>query len=328
MDLRPIPRDPHAFQQPLTGENLQNIARRAFGEAAHDAAAVELGGGMYNTTYRITLDGADEPVILRVAPAPARQFASEHELMRNEYASVPYLATLGDLMPRVLFADWSQEVAGRDWMVQSHLSGVPAPERLGDYARELYPGFFAQIGEITARVHAVRGPHFGPVAGPGHDTWSAAVVASLTAIAGDVSRLGLDAADLRKVADIAGEHQEVLDEITEPCLLTGDLWTVNTMLDPHSPEPLITGVLDLDRTLFGDPDADWTIRMATAKQDERTAFWDTYGPRSDSPAATWRSLVYEARHLGAIRLERHRMHNADGVRDTYPLVAAVLAGLT
>ncbi|WP_406359546.1 aminoglycoside phosphotransferase family protein [Streptomyces sp. NBC_00715] len=328
MDLRPIPRDPHAFQQPLTGEDLQNIARRAFGEAVHVATAVELGGGMYNTTYRITLDGVDEPVILRVAPAPVRQFASERELMRNEYASVPYLATLGDLMPRVLFADWSQEIAGRDWMVQSHLSGVPAPERLGDYARGLWPGFFAQIGGITARVHAVRGPRFGPVAGPGHDTWSAAVVASLTAIADDVSSLGLDAADLRKVADIAGEHREVLDEITEPCLLTGDLWTVNTMLDRHSPEPLITGVLDLDRTLFGDPDADWTIRMATAKQDERTAFWDTYGPRSHSPAATWRSLVYEARHLGAIRLERHRMHNTDGVRDTYPLVAAVLAELT
>ncbi|MFD0069209.1 phosphotransferase, partial [Streptomyces sp. NPDC127574] len=166
------------------------------------------------------------------------------------------------------------------------------------------------------------------VAAPGHDTWSAAYVASLTAIADDVSRLGLDAADLRKVADIAGEHREVLDEITEPCLLTGDLWTVNTMLAAHSPEPLITGVLDLDRTLFGDPDADWTIRMATAKQDERTAFWDTYGPRSHSHAATWRSLVYEARHLGAIRLERHRMHNTDGVRDTYPLVAAVLAELT
>ncbi|WP_406359495.1 hypothetical protein OID55_00955 [Streptomyces sp. NBC_00715] len=101
------------------------------------------------------------------------------------------------------------------------------------------------------------------------------------------------------------------------------------MLDPHSPEPLITSVLDLDRTLFGDPDADWTIRMTTAKQNERSAFWDTYGPRSShSPAATWRSLVYETRHLGAIRLERHRMHNSDGVRGTYTLVAGVLAELT
>ncbi|MFG2454555.1 phosphotransferase family protein [Streptomyces sp. NPDC048512] len=328
MDLRPIPRDPHAFQQPVTGEDIQNIARRAFGDAAHVAAAVELGGGMYNTTYRITLDGVDEPVILRVAPAPERQFASEHELMRNEYASVPYLGALASLLPRVVFADWSQEIAGRDWMVQSHLRGVPAPERLGAYSRDLWPGFFAQLGEIAGRVHAVRGPHFGPVAGAGHPTWSAAVVASLTAIADDVSSVGLDSADLHKGADIASEHREVLNEITEPCLLTGDLWTVNAMLDPHSPEPLITGVLDLDRTLFGDPYADWTIRMATAKQDERTAFWDTYGPRDHSPAATWRDLIYEARHLGAIRLERHRLRNADGVRDTYQSLAAVLAELT
>ncbi|MFD5814793.1 phosphotransferase family protein [Streptomyces sp. NPDC127038] len=327
MDLRPISRDVHAFQQPVTGEDIQHIARRAFGKAARLASAVELGGGMYNTTYRINLDGAQESFILRVAPAPEIQFASEHELMRNEYASVPYFAALGDLVPRVLFADWSREIAGRDWMVQSHLPGVPAPERLGAYSRDLWPGFFAQLGQIAGRVHSVRGPHFGPVAGAGYPTWSAAVIASITEIADDVSRLGLDAADLRKVADIAAEHGKVLDEVSEPRLLTGDLWTVNTMLDAHSPKPLITGILDLDRTLFGDPDADWTIRMATAKHDERAAFWDTYGPRRLSPAAAWRGLVYEARHLGSIRLERHRLNNPDGVRDTYQSVAAVLAQL-
>ncbi|MER8009642.1 hypothetical protein [Streptomyces sp. NPDC094149] len=43
------------------------------------------------------------------------------------------------------------------------------------------------------------------------------------------------------------------------------------MLDPEAPEPVITRVLDLDRTLFGDPFADWTIRMASTKNDERTA---------------------------------------------------------
>ncbi|MER8009641.1 phosphotransferase [Streptomyces sp. NPDC094149] len=205
---------------------------------------------------------------------------------------------------------------------------MPAPERLSTYPRDLWPGFFAQLGEITARVHAVPGPHFGPVAGPGHATWSAAVLASLHAIADDLGHCGLDAADVRKVADLATEHHRVLDEITEPRLLTGDLWTVNTMLDPNAPTPVITGILDLDRTLFGDPAADWTIRMAGAKQDERTAFWDTYGSRDTSPAAAWRSLVYEARHLGAIRLERHRLHKIAGVRDTYASLAAVLDQLT
>ncbi|MFE1986748.1 phosphotransferase family protein [Streptomyces mirabilis] len=328
MDFSPLPRDPHAFQQSATAEEIEAICQRAFGSTVRVASAVELGGGMYNTTYRIVADGLAEPVILRVAPAPEHQFASERELMRNEYASVPYLSPIAGIVPRVLFADWSQEITGRDWIVQSHLTGVPAPDRLGAYPRDLWPGFFAQLGAITARVHAVPGPHFGPVAGPGHCTWSAAVIASLHAIADDLGHLGLDAADVRKVADLAVEHHQVLDEITEPRLLTGDLWTVNTMLDSEAPKPVITGVLDLDRTLFGDPVADWTIRMACAKRDERTAFWDTYGPRDTTSAATWRALVYEARHLGAIRLERHRLHKDEGVRDTYSSLAGVLAQLT
>ncbi|MGW2826405.1 phosphotransferase family protein [Streptomyces sp. NPDC001443] len=327
MDFRPIPRAPEAFQQPVTAEDIEAIALRAFGRGVRVTSAVELGGGMYNNTYRLAADGLAGPVILRIAPAPQRQFASEHELMRNEYATVPFLAPLADLVPRVLAADWSHEITGRDWMLQSHLDGAPAPDRLGDYPRDLWPGFFAQLGQITARVHAVRGPHFGSIAGPGHHTWGAAVIASLKAIADDLGRLGLDAADVSKVADLADEHRNVLDEVTEPRLLTGDLWTVNTMLAP-APTPVISGILDLDRTLWGDPAADWTIRMASAKSDERTAFWDTYGPRDTTPAATWRSLVYEARHLGAIRLERHRLHKDEGVRDTYTSMAGVLAQLT
>ncbi|MFD4413204.1 phosphotransferase family protein [Streptomyces sp. NPDC058476] len=143
--------------------------------------------------------------------------------MRNEYATVPYLASVADLIPRVLFADWSQEVIGRDWMVQSHLDGAPAPDRLGDYPRTLWPGFFAQLGTIAKDVHTVRGPHFGSVAGPGYPTWSEAVLASLHAIAVDVSRVGLDAADVRKAADLAAAHRILLDEITEPRLLASRL---------------------------------------------------------------------------------------------------------
>ncbi|OQD57530.1 aminoglycoside phosphotransferase [Streptomyces phaeoluteigriseus] len=327
MDFRPIPREPDAFQQSVTADDIQAMCRRAFGSTVQVTSAVELGGGMYNTTYRIAANGLGAPVILRIAPAPGRQFVSEYQLMRNEYATVPYLAPIADLIPRVLFADWSQEITGRDWMVQSHLDGAPAPDRLGDYPRTLWPGYFAQLGTIAKDVHAVRGPHFGHVAGPGHPTWSAAVIASLSAIADDVNSVSLDAADVRKVADLASEHRKVLDEITQPRLLTGDLWTVNTML-AAAPTPVISGVLDLDRTLFGDPAADWTIRMASAKQDERTAFWDTYGPRAATSADAWRALVYEARHLGAIRLERHRLHNTDGVHSTYDSMATVLSQLT
>ncbi|MFJ4057527.1 phosphotransferase family protein [Streptomyces albogriseolus] len=328
MEFRPVERASDSFQQSLTAREVEAVCRRAFGEDVVPVSAVELGTGMYNNVYRVALAGREKPVILRAAPAEERQFRSETHLMRNEHASVPWLAPIAHLMPQVIAVDWTGQVIGRDWMIQTHLAGVPAPEHLGSYPRSSWPGFFRQMGAITRTVHDVRGPHFGPVAGPGFATWGEAVIASLEDIAADLDGMGLDSADVRKVVSVAAHDRAVLDEVTEPCLLTGDLWTVNALLDRDADVPTITGVLDFDRCIFGEPEADWTIRMATAKDDERTAFWESYGPLDRSQAAVWRAQIYEARHLGAIRLERYRLGKADAVADSYGAMAELLAELS
>ncbi|BCY11498.1 phosphotransferase family protein [Actinoplanes sp. L3-i22] len=320
--LRHLERRADAFQQPVGAAEIQAVGVRVFGPAARLVSAVELGLGMYNNTYRLTVEGQEHDVVLRVAPEPGRQFRSERQLMRNEYATLPWLSPIAPLLPRVIAADWSHEVIGRDWMVETLVAGVPAagPDGLVAYPRESWRGFYRQIGAVTAKVHAVRGPHFGPIGGPGFASWSQALAAAFADIVADVEGCGLDAADLRAVAAAAAGRAEVLDRITEPRLLAGDLWTVNLMLAEGAPEPTISGVLDLDRTLWGDPAADWTIRMALAKPGtDRDAFWadDSYGPMDRSPEARWRAQVYEARHLGAIRLECHRLGDAEGVQNTY-----------
>ncbi|MFD7282650.1 phosphotransferase family protein [Streptomyces sp. NPDC059862] len=325
MEYQPIPRPPGAFQQPVTPEEIEVICRRTFGSGTQVTAAVELGGGMYNTTLRVHVNGEDRPVILRVAPDPERQFRSERALMRNEFATLPYLAPIAPLMPRLIAADFTHEVIERDVMVQTFLDGVPAAERLGTYPRSTWPDFFRQLGEVARSIHAVRGPHFGPISGPGYASWSEAMTASFTDIAAALDAAELDAADVRKAADLVDEHRAAFDEITEPRLLSGDFWTINCLLDASAAVPTLSGALDFDRTLWGDPAADWTIRMATAKQDERIVFWETYGPRRDSPNAALRARIYEARHLGAIRLERHRLGNHEGVKDSYRAMSQVLS---
>ncbi|MFF4795480.1 hypothetical protein ACFY2M_38495 [Streptomyces sp. NPDC001276] len=119
---------------------------------------------MYNTTYRITVDNLEEPVILRIAPAPGQQYTSERELMRNEYTTVPYVSPIADLVPRFLLADWSQEITGRDWIVQSHLTGVPAPRP----SRRLPPRLVAGLLRPTRRDHVSHSRHPRPGLRPGH----------------------------------------------------------------------------------------------------------------------------------------------------------------
>lgn len=324
MEFRPIERAVDAFQQSVTPGQIEAMCRRAFGSSVHVASAVELGNGMYNNTYRVDL-GENRPVILRVAPEPARQYRIERGLMRNEHASVPFLVPIASMIPRTLAVDFTHEIIGRDYLFQTMLDGVPAPEGIGHYRRPQWTSFFRQMGEIARSIHAVRGERFGPVSGPWFDTWSGAVIAFFADLAADLDDAGLDSADVCEVAAAAHKLKAVLDEVTEPRLLHGDLWTVNVMMEPGAAEPTISGVFDNDRISWGDPESDWTIFMAGKKPGtERDAFWESYGPRPSTASAARRSLFYLAKHIGAIRLERYRLGNADAVPETYEQMRDVL----
>lgn len=332
MDYRPIERAPGAFQQPVTAEQIRAMCRRAFGNHVRVRGAVEFGLGSYNSTFRVDvvdmIDGPERPVVLRVAPEQARRYRSEWEFMRNEHASLPFLAPIAALLPRTLAIDFTHGIVGRDYVFQTMLGGVPAPEGLAAYPRPRWSSFFAQMGTITRDIHAVRGKRFGRVAGPTFATWSEAVVASLCDTAADLEQAGLDALDVRQVAAVAERHRDVLDEVKEPRMLHGDLWTVNVMIAPGASEPTICGVFDCDRTSWGDPEADWTIRMAGRRPGtERDAFWTTYGPLAATPEAALRRQIYRARHVGAIRLERHRLGGMRHLPETYAEMRDVLGCL-
>ncbi len=286
--------------------------------------AVELGGGMYNTAYRVEF-GARPPAILRVAPEPARQSRIEHELMRNELAVQPYLAPIAALLPRILAVDLSHELIGRDWMLQSVVPGIPAAEGLSGRPRTAWGPLFAQLGTIARLVHDVTGPHFGPIAGPSFGRWSDALISSFEDTAADLEDVRLDAKDVRLVAALAEKYRDVLDEVTTPRLMSGDLWTVNCMVAAGAGPLTVTGVLDFDRASWGAPDADWTIFMAERRTSpERGSFWKTYGPLDTHPAA---ALIYRARHLGAVRLERHRTGQVERLAETYAEFGELLSGL-
>jgi aminoglycoside phosphotransferase (APT) family kinase protein len=326
VEFRPIERAPDAFQQSVTAGQIQAMCRRAFGAGVRVGSATELGLGAYNSTYRVELAG-HRPVILRVAPEPDRQFRIEHALMRNEHATIPFLAGLAELLPGTLAADFTHQVIGRDYLVQTLLDGAPAPDGLSRYPRPAWASFFGQLGGIARAVHDVTGDRFGMVAGPGYDTWSQALIGYFEDAAADLQDAGLDAGDARRLAEAAARHRDVLDEISRPRLLHGDLWTVNLLIDADAPEPRITGVVDCDRGWWGDPLADWTIHRARQRHGaEHRAFFDSYGPLPDGPHDRLRAAFYLARHLLAILLERFRLGERE-LTDTYADVRAVLVEL-
>lgn len=328
MEFKPIERSVSAFQQSVSPDQIVAMCRRAFGPETAVLSAVELGGGLYNNTYRVDI-GERRPVILRVAPAPRKQSRIERELMRNEHASLPFFASIAALMPRTLFVDWTREVIGRDYVWQTMLDGVSGPEGLVAYPRSQWPHFYRQIGEVLRSIHKTRGDRFGRVAGPQYPTWSEAVLCSLEDAAADLQDAGLDAGDVRAVLAIASGNGRILDEIVQPRLLHGDLWVPNVMLAPGAPTPTLVGVFDHDRALWGDPAADWTVFMVSRRPGtERDGFWETYGSLPDTPSAKWRGLVYRAWHIAAIRLEYHRLGRHTMIPGSYEEMRDVVTRLS
>lgn len=316
MHYEPIRRAEGAFQQPLTADEVAAVCRRGFGR--EPVAAVELGGGSFNTTCRV--DFGEGPVILRVAPA--RSYRIEREFMRHEHASLPFFAPVAALMPRTLFVDFTHDLIPRDYTFQTMLGGVSGPD--GFRALTDKPGFFRRLGQIVRTIHDVRGERFGRPAGPAFPTWSEAVLSTVDDTVADLRDAGLDDGDMREVAALVAKNSAVLDEITEPRLLHGDLWVPNVRLEGER----IVGVFDHDRASWGDPAADWSIYEAGRRPGtDRDAFWDTYGRPEQSPNAAWRSAAYRAVHTGAVRIERHRLGLADRIPASYEDMARILAEL-
>ena len=303
MDLEELVRAPGSFQQPVPPDRIEAICHRALGVHGMVRRAVELGGGTYNTTYRLEFAVGD-PLVLRVAPAPTR---AADEGMRNEYAAAPYFATLGARAPRTVAADFTHQVLDRDYVLQTLVAGVPAKAGLGSYPYEKWASFYRELGTVARAMHEVRGPGFGRVAGPLFGTWSQALSAQLSELARQFERAGLAADEVRRIAAAVETHRDVLDRVTEPRLLHGDLWTLNVLVDPDAAEPTITGVLDFDAASWGDPLADWPIHQARNRAGtEVDAFWAGYGQLPDDADAELRQQFYRARSRAGARLDIHR----------------------
>ncbi len=309
----------------VSADAVEAICRGWLGSAAGVDAAVELAGGLYNSTFRLELDGR-EPVVLRIAPPATAQHPSERGLMRNEYASIPFLRPIAPMMPTTLVADFTHDVLDRDYLIQTYLPGVAAAQLLGDWPTEDHERFWNSLGTVLARIHSVRSDRFGRVVGPTHELWSRCLMSVLGDIAQSCEAQALDASDLREVALHVDRLSDTLDEITSAHLLHGDLIPGNVMVDPHDPGAGVTGVFDCDRSWWGDPLADWTfVFVDRLPQEQQHAFWDGYGhQRPELPRERTRGLIYRARAMGEVRLEHARLGRSRQLQKTYPIMAELL----
>lgn len=275
-------------------------------ESAVRAAAADLAGaepgaltvrrcatGKYNSTWFV--DGAARPLVLRIAPpdASALHLFYEFRMMRREPALHALLRAHTDVpVPEVFAHAILHPGLGRDCLLLERLPGTPLSEHAGLDARAI-AGLYREVGRCLRRVHAVAGTGHGYPEPDGpmelQKDWPSAFALMWQRLLDDIERCGGytkdEAARMRALHE---RHRTVFDRYVAPALLHMDVWAQNILADKDG---RMTGLLDWDRGLFGDPEIEFAVLDYCGVS--VPAFWEGYdSARDTSPAARVRSVFY------------------------------------
>ncbi|MFD7812817.1 phosphotransferase family protein [Streptomyces sp. NPDC059785] len=233
---------------------LRAMIERAYGAEqvpAGDSWAGELGHGWFNVAYRIRLrDGAD--VVLKIAPPPHVEVMTyERGAMSIELKTLDLIRTHTSVpVPDVHFADQSHDLCDADYFFMPYIdadnlgivsAGLPAAER---------EAYTEQLGAANREINSIRGPGFGPLAGPHDPSWRRVFTGIVEDVLADGERRGVDIGwEYDVVRAVVAEHAGSLDEVTEPRLVEWDLWDSNVMVRDGK----IACIIDHERAVYGDP---------------------------------------------------------------------------
>jgi len=298
MELSRIARDEAHFQQAPTAEQIQAMCAAA---GIVPERAREVGGGYFNSTFVVTT-AEGRQVILRVAPAPgAHVYPNERSLMRREYSVQPYLAPIAPLLPKVIMADFTHQVVNRDYVFQSFIEGEVWSVVRDSLTPEELDAIRRQLGAIARRVNDVVGTGFGfPAPEPAFATWSEALLDFLGGMRDELVRLGFPNEAATTLLQWLEANRALFDEIREPRLMHGDLWPANVLIKRTDSGPVITGILDSERAMWGDPLFEWIYNLGG----QQPAYWEGYGERQVHPV---RELAYRGIWLVLVIMECHRV---------------------
>ena len=232
---------------------LTEALRRAGVPDPGGARVEEMGGGTFNTAYRVV--AGHRRLVLKIAPRPgAAGLSYERDLLATEAAF--HRAAAGALpVPEVVHADFDRDLLPSDWLVLTELPGVnwfTERERFdGGHRATLRRG----LGAAVAGLHRVVGEGFGyPQLGLVAD-WPTAFTGMLDAVLADAARHGVELpVPAQRLRGRLAAHRDALAEVTEPVLVHFDLWAGNVLVD--ATRPRVTGVVDGERAFWGDPLAD------------------------------------------------------------------------
>jgi hygromycin-B 7''-O-kinase len=235
-------------------------------------------GGEIAAVYEISFVGDHPPVVLKVYPD------SLHWKMRKE-ANVLALVQnrLSVTAPRVLLADDSKRLLDLNFILMSKLEGTLLG--LGGLepilTSQQLESAYVQIGRLLREFHRIPMKAFGYIGADGlmkeHATNRAYLSFQFDRKLKEFCDRGGAAGLAQQTAESAARWSHLLDECTRPVFCHNDLHAGNLLAEMENAAVRLTGVLDFEGALAGDPLMDVAKAIYYLPEQTRRALLKGYG---------------------------------------------------
>jgi len=289
----------------FSSTQLEDIVRRHRPEAPGPISVERIRTGKFNTSYFVGT--GIEDLVLRIAPpsdavflfyerAMMRQEPQLHQILRAQ-TSVP--------IARIVAFDDSGELIPNDLILMERLPGQP----LTDMPHVDEAHVLRQMGEHLCEAHAVHAEEYGYLGAhcpmEPQASWIDAFQVMWGKLIADIVDVGeYDQTEARAMLDLLDRYLSLFDRAVPASLLHMDVWHQNILVDDTGH---VTGVVDWDRGLWGDPEIEFAVLDYCGISEP--SFWEGYGQRRDeSPEAQVRQrfyLLYEVQKYIVIRAGRN-----------------------
>ncbi len=265
--------------------------------------------GKFNNSYFVTTDKAE--FVLRIAPEKSTKVLFyERDMMRREpgihnlvlkYTSIP--------VARIIEYDFSASIVNRDWLLMERLPGRPLSETF--LSKDKNQKLFFQLGRAVKELHAITNNWYGyPTGsntGPEEKEWYSAFRKMWIRLLKDIESTGIyNAKTVTYLEHLLAEKKDAFIHEPTPSLLHMDIWSQNILVDP---EGNLTGLIDWDRGLWGDPEIEFSVLEYCGTSP--ASFWKGYGtpPPSGTPYSIRRGFYFLYEHQKYIFIRSMRSNN-------------------
>ena len=262
--------------------------------------------GKHNTSYFVGT--GDGELVLRIAPPDDAGFLFYERRMMAQEPEIHALLRGRTTVPvaRILAYDDSRTLIDRDYLLMERLPGRPLTE--ARVTGPLYAHILHQVGGYLQQMHALTAERYGYLGAhhpmePQASWWEAFVVMWNSILNDIVAAGGYTAEEAAFMRQLLRTYRSSFDRSVPASLLHMDVWHQNILVDAQG---TVTGLVDLDRALWGDPEIEFAVLDYCGIS--KPAFWKGYGKSRDaSSEARIRArfyLLYEVQKYIVIRLLR------------------------